>query len=481
LGVINRTKRVFALSVKKQGKLLGAAQDGNRSWITFLACICQDMTSLPPFLIYQGKPGQVQDTWLTEFDPEHQSAFFTTSETGWTNHELGKEWLIGVFDRFTKAKARNGRDYRLLITDGHSSHVNMDFLEWCDQHRIIVAVFPPHSTHRLQPLDVSLFSPLSTAYTNQLIQWTAKTQGLVGLSKREFWTLFRNAFEASFSPENIASGWKRTGLLPFDPEVVLSQITEKAEEDSDTGGDSTGSVALQQPTARDLRRLVDKVVDKSSGDADRDSRRLKSTLESLQAEVELLRYENQGLRETIIHEKQRRMRGKALKDYLFDRTDPNSAQVFSPAKVAQARLKKVAIDTQKKEEASRKEKQKAQRRQQAAEQKTLGLEKRRQREAELDRKRQLKEARRQEKEIDRQIRQEMKRRNQEMAHQIQHERQVASEGRGESPGIRDEIIVALPPTSGPSAASQAANLPKESQKGRHRSPQSAQLIRKGRL
>ncbi|XP_044724308.1 DDE superfamily endonuclease domain-containing protein [Hirsutella rhossiliensis] len=204
------------------------------------------------------------------------------NQTGWTNHELGKEWLIGVFDRFTKEKARNGRDYRLLITDGHSSHVNMDFLEWCDQHRIIVAVFPPHSTHRLQPLDVSLFGPLSTAYTNQLIQWTAKTQGLIRLSKREFWSLFWNAFGSSFSAENIASGWKRTGLLPFDPEVVLSQITEKIEDESESGDGSVDSLALQQPTARDLRRLVDK--------------------------NELLRYENQGLRETIFHEKQRRMR-----------------------------------------------------------------------------------------------------------------------------------------------------------------------------
>ncbi|KJZ70519.1 hypothetical protein HIM_10105 [Hirsutella minnesotensis 3608] len=102
LGIINRTKRVFSVRAKKQGKLIGSAQDGNRSWITFLACICQDLTALPPFLIYQGKPGQVQDSWLTEFDPEHQAAFFTTSETGWTSHELGKGWLIGVFDRFTK-------------------------------------------------------------------------------------------------------------------------------------------------------------------------------------------------------------------------------------------------------------------------------------------------------------------------------------------------------------------------------------------
>ncbi|KID96268.1 DDE superfamily endonuclease, CENP-B-like protein, partial [Metarhizium majus ARSEF 297] len=275
MGVINKTKRVFTLNLKKQGKLLGASQDGSRSWITFLACICQDLTSLPPFLIYQGKAGQVQDSWLTEFDPEHQSAFFTTSETGWTNHELGKEWLIGVFDRFTKAKARNGRDYRLLITDGHSSHINMDFLDWCDQHRIIVA--------------------------------TAKTQGLINLSKREFWTLFWSAFEASFSPENIASGWRRTGLLPFDPEVVLSQIAKVEEEDPDTDSDSADSRALQKPTARELRRLVDNVVDKSR-DSGSSARKLKSTLESLQAEVELLRYYEERERKRQVKEARKQER-----------------------------------------------------------------------------------------------------------------------------------------------------------------------------
>ncbi|KJZ69849.1 hypothetical protein HIM_10749 [Hirsutella minnesotensis 3608] len=372
-----------------------------------------------------GKPGQVQDSWLTEFDPEHQAAFFTTSETGWTNHELGKEWLIGVFDRFTKEKARNGRDYRLLITDGHSSHVNMDFLEWCDQHRIIVAVFPPHSTHRLQPLDVSLFGPLSTAYTNQLIQWTAKTQGLIGLSKRGFWALFWNVFGSSFSAENIASGWKRTRLLPFDPDVVLSQIMEKTEDESESGDSSVDSLALQQPTARDLRRLIDKVVDRSSKNADRDSRKLKSTLESLQSQNELLLCENQGLRETIFHEKQRRMRGKTLKDYLFDRVDPNSAQVFSPAKVAQVRLKKADLETQKQEEALEKGRQKFEQQQKVAKLKALALEKRRQREAETERRRQAKEARQQEREKNRQIRKVLKRNNRKTMSEMGHRPYVA--------------------------------------------------------
>uniref|UniRef100_A0A0D2YJN5 DDE-1 domain-containing protein n=1 Tax=Fusarium oxysporum (strain Fo5176) TaxID=660025 RepID=A0A0D2YJN5_FUSOF len=406
LGVINRTKRVFDVNAKRQGKLLGASQDGNRSWITFLACICQDMTSLPPFLIYQGKPGQVQDTWLTDFDPEHQSAFFSTSETGWTSHELGKEWLIGVFDRFTKAKARNGRDYRLLITDGHSSHINMDFLDWCDAHRIIVAVFPPHSTHRLQPLDVSLFGPLSTADTNRLVQWTSKTQGLTGLSKREFWVLFWGALEAAFTPENIASGWRRTGLKPFDPDVVLSQQSSVS---SDTG-----------------------------------ARKLKRTLESLQAEVELLRHENQGLRETIIREKQRRQRGKALKDYIFDRVDPNSAQVFSPQKIAQARQKKIEMEAQKEEEVLQKRTEKALRQKRVEEQKQLVLERKRQREEKKERKRREKETKQLEREANRQLRIEMKKQNQRSIQPKHQARQNGSDGLEENGGIQDEIIVVLP-------------------------------------
>jgi hypothetical protein len=117
-------------------------------------------------LIYQGKEGNFQDTWLDDFDPETEEAYFSTSPTGWTNDQIGLEWLIGVFNRHTKAKARQGRDYRLLIIDGHGSHVNLAFLDWCDAHRIIVAVFPSHSIHRLQSLDVSLFGPLSQAYSN---------------------------------------------------------------------------------------------------------------------------------------------------------------------------------------------------------------------------------------------------------------------------------------------------------------------------
>jgi hypothetical protein len=77
-------------------------------------------------------------------------------------------WLTTVFDCYTKAKARHGRDWRLIFIDGHGSHVNIPFLDWCLEHRILVAVYPPHSTHQLQPLDVNLFNSLAKYYSQEL-------------------------------------------------------------------------------------------------------------------------------------------------------------------------------------------------------------------------------------------------------------------------------------------------------------------------
>ena len=129
-----------------------------------------------------------------------------------------------MFDRYTKTKARNGRDWRLLFVDGHGSHLNMKFLDWCDQHRILVAIYPPHLTHRLQPLDVSLFSPLATYYSQELKNWISRCQTLCGFTKREFFSLFWCSFQRAFTPKNIASGRRKTGLYPFNPDIVLDQV-----------------------------------------------------------------------------------------------------------------------------------------------------------------------------------------------------------------------------------------------------------------
>jgi hypothetical protein len=79
-----------------------------------------------------------------------------------------------------------------------------------------------HSSHLLQLLDVSCFSPLKTAFLKQnqdLIR-----NHIFHIRKVDFLATFHTVFQASFTQENIKAGFRGSGLYPFDLEAVLSQL-----------------------------------------------------------------------------------------------------------------------------------------------------------------------------------------------------------------------------------------------------------------
>jgi hypothetical protein len=53
LGILTRSERVFSKRLYEEGKIKTHIQDGNREWITLLACICADGSHLSPSLISQ--------------------------------------------------------------------------------------------------------------------------------------------------------------------------------------------------------------------------------------------------------------------------------------------------------------------------------------------------------------------------------------------------------------------------------------------
>jgi hypothetical protein len=53
LGILTRLKQVFSKRLYKEGKIKAHIQDGNREWVTLLACTYADGSALAPALIYQ--------------------------------------------------------------------------------------------------------------------------------------------------------------------------------------------------------------------------------------------------------------------------------------------------------------------------------------------------------------------------------------------------------------------------------------------
>ncbi len=193
LELLQKTWRVFSLKHLDSDKLLSADQDNNRKWIILIAIICMNMTHIFSLIIYQMISGNIQNSWLTEYDFKEQFCFFAFFATDWTNDELIYSWLTIVFDWNMRSKVRNSRDYHFLFIDKHDSYINMKFLNWCKQNKMLMTLYSSHSTHHLQSLNVSLFNSLINYYLQNLNDWIFKSQELSWILKRDFFDLFWSA------------------------------------------------------------------------------------------------------------------------------------------------------------------------------------------------------------------------------------------------------------------------------------------------
>jgi hypothetical protein len=83
-------------------------------------------------------------------------AIYRCSKNGWINEVLFFEWL----KHFQKHVKSSEEDPVLLILDNHGSHISLEIYMYCRWHGIVMVSFPPHTSHKLQPLDLTFFGPL---------------------------------------------------------------------------------------------------------------------------------------------------------------------------------------------------------------------------------------------------------------------------------------------------------------------------------
>jgi hypothetical protein len=196
-----------------------AVEPGNREWVTLIAAINAAGWSIPPFLIFTGK--YHLSAWYEEAEIPRDWAI-AVSDNGWTTNELGVEWLKH-FIKHTDGKVVGAR--RLLILDGHESHQSLKFQELCKENNIYTLCMPPHSSHLLQPLDVGCFSPLKRAYSREVESLIR--HHINHITKLEFLPAFKVAFDRSFTLANICSAFRGAGLVPLQPDAVLSRLDIK--------------------------------------------------------------------------------------------------------------------------------------------------------------------------------------------------------------------------------------------------------------
>ena len=90
----------------------------------------------------------------------------------------------------------------LLLMDNHISYLSVDATEIAKENRLCILTFPPHCTHKLQPLDIGVYRPFKRHYSSLCNSFITFNPGK-GLSIYDVAELFGQAFLRSFSIASI--------------------------------------------------------------------------------------------------------------------------------------------------------------------------------------------------------------------------------------------------------------------------------------
>jgi hypothetical protein len=148
-------------------------------------------------------------------------------QKGWTDGEIGAAWMK-IFEEVTRGKAKG--EHRLLLVDGHNSHYTVAFLLLARLSMIIVLCYPAHGTHIYQGLDVVIFAILKLLLgqeRDKLLRDTGKA-----INKSNFLSVISNAYTRALTPGNIRTAFRKTGIYPFNPNVITPDMLAPSKETS---------------------------------------------------------------------------------------------------------------------------------------------------------------------------------------------------------------------------------------------------------
>ena len=130
----------------------------------------------------------------------------------------------------------------ILILDGHGSHYQPELIKFARQNEVLLFCLPPHTTHESQPLDTCVFKPLKQNWQDACHHYVQGNPGRV-VTKYTFSALLNEAWGKTMIPNIISSGFKRSGIYPFNPNAIDYGIAGSSSEKKSNDKQNTKSIS----------------------------------------------------------------------------------------------------------------------------------------------------------------------------------------------------------------------------------------------
>ncbi|KAE8741495.1 hypothetical protein FOCC_FOCC012980 [Frankliniella occidentalis] len=253
---VQNTRKIIAPKGVKQVHQVKGAERGVS--VTTCDIIGAYGTVLPPVHIFPRKKF-VPDLMINCYP----GALGLGNEKGY----MTKETFPAVMSHFIKCTGATPNNPALLLLDNVESHFSTQTLDLAKNNGVTVLTFPPHCTHKMQPLDVGFFGPFKAYYDAAVNTYLANNPACPPTIYRVA-GFVNDALLKAATPLNIIKSFQVTGIVPFnrdiftDSDFMMAAVTLRSDPSLLPDGNQETTVSTPEtPTPEASSAVASELID----------------------------------------------------------------------------------------------------------------------------------------------------------------------------------------------------------------------------
>lgn len=207
---VTTVQKIGKVIAEKGTKQVGGITSSERGvLVTVCVAVGASGTFIPPMFLFPRK--KFHDHFIRDGLP---GCIGRANGSGW----MSADDFFCFMEHFVKCVRPSKQKPVLLLLDNHESHLAVRTLNFAKENGVVMLSFPPHCSHRLQPLDRTVYGPFKKYLSNTQASWLRSNPGK-SMTIYDVPSIVRDALPLALNPLNVIKGFQVTGIEPYNKEI----------------------------------------------------------------------------------------------------------------------------------------------------------------------------------------------------------------------------------------------------------------------